>query len=114
MSLCLSLSCSHFWVIAMKLADDILPDELPTNNDSFVFFMDQPSIGTPYVAAEISADRYPTIFVLGDALSTLELNDNPIYLNGPLNQSTFYTVFVWGFSPVPEEVGVVVAALVDC
>ena len=101
---------SHLWVIAMKVAEDMqLPDNplsLFPNNDSFVFYSDG-NIGTqqPYVIAEMESSAYNNLstsgFVLGDPENTSSLNDNSLYLNGPLNQSTSYTVFVWGFSPTP-------------
>ena len=110
---------SHLWVIAMKVAEDMqLPDNplsLFPDNDSFVFYSDG-NIGTqqPYVTAEMEPSAYSSIasgFVLGDPESTSSLNDNSLYLNGPLNQSTSYTVFVWAFSPTPA-VSVAVAVVV--
>ena len=113
---------SHLWVIAMKVAEDMqLPDNplsLFPNNASFVFYS-KGNISTlqPYVTAEMEPSAYNNLsasgFVLGDPESTSSLNDNSLYLNGPLNQSTSYTVFVWGFSPTPAvSVAVAVAVAV--
>ena len=113
---------SHLWVIAMKVAEDMqLPDNplsLFPDNDSFVFYSDG-NIGTqqPYVTAEMEPSAYNKTaasgFVLGDPESTSSLNDNSLYFNGPLNQSTSYTVFVWAFSPTPAvSVAVVVVVVV--
>ena len=90
----------------MKLANSILPINPFMNNDTFVFYTSNINMNQPYVVAEISANNYERArdFLLGDAASLVDagLNDNPIYFNGPLNASTIYTVFVWGFSPVPQ------------
>lgn len=98
--------CSHFWVIAMKLGTAPLPAnplDLFRDNASFVLYSSDVVAMEPYVTAEISMSRYDATrtYLLGSLESNVGLNDNAKYLNGPLNQSTTYTVLVWGFSPVP-------------
>jgi hypothetical protein len=94
----------------MKVADDAqLPFPNLINNESFVFFTDgNIMLDQPYVTAEISASRYSAArnYILGDSSSSSPVNDAPIYVNGPLNESTTYTVFVWAF-PARPLVGVV-------
>ena len=71
-----------------------------TNNESFVFHSTPIQVGMPYVVAEISAQNYNDArsFILGTSNS---FNENSKYINGPLDASSFYTVFVWGFVPPP-------------
>ena len=94
----------------MKVAaDDQLTENPATrfpNNNSFVTYTSVIEPNQPYIVAEISSSRYEVArnFLLG-SLNTQMFNDQPgLYFNGPLNQSTSYTVFVWGFSPTPAAV----------
>lgn len=78
------------------------------NNDSFVTFSPGGvGLDQPYVTSEISASRYDSArnYVLGDN-SSLLFNDQPqLYVNGPLDESTTYTAFVWAFPQRPEVRG---------
>ncbi len=87
----------------MKLGTAPLPLDLFRDNASFVLYSSDVVAMEPYVTAEISMSRYDATrtYLLGSLESNVGLNDNAKYLNGPLNQSTTYTVLVWGFSPVP-------------
>ena len=130
--LSLSLSLSHFWVVAIKLSD-VDPsflqgspsNEFP-NSQAFLSYSEgaisaQPQsstdaathfsslspdlpINSPYIVTEVSAAGYDVVasgvFVLGDENGTRSSNDFPEqYRNGPLEEGTRYTVFVWGFLP---------------
>jgi len=101
-------ACSHFWVIAMKVADgDVLSgnplDRFP-DNSSFVRYSSTVQVSQPYIVAEVDSSNYAAArsFLLGSEAENI-LNDlRNVYVNGPLNASTTYTVFVWGFSPNPS------------
>ena len=59
---------------------------------------------TPYIVSEISASSYEavssSVFVLGDENGTRISNGFPEqYRNGPLQEGTQYSVFVWAFIP---------------
>ena len=98
---------SHYWVVALKASDSfdasVNPLALYPNNNSFVFYSNMPAVGQPYIVAEISAANYTSArrFLLGSREAN-KYNDIMAYDNGPLEQSTLYTVFVWGFSPIPQ------------
>jgi len=73
------------------------------NHNSFDSYNASIGINVPYIAAEISSVSYTamtTPFIVGGG--SLMLNDVNEYVNGPLEANTLYTVFVWGFSPVPQ------------
>ena len=103
--------CSHLWVIAMKLADNAATPSMSfTNNATFVFSSGDVRVNEPYVTLEIRASRYDAArdYVLGDNSSFSMFNDQPQrYINGPLEEGTTYTVFVWAFLQRPMVRGVV-------
>ncbi len=90
----------------MKLENNILPPNINNfvDNSSFSFYTANIGVQIPYVVAEINDSSYNKSkakdFTLGG--NTSDFNDIPKYVNGPLSQNTFYTVFVWGFVPVPS------------
>ena len=106
-------SFSHFWIIAMKVDDSYAASirgdstvRYPngseiSDNSSFVMYSDNIRDNTPYIVAEVSASNLirSTNFILGDESATQNLNDQPLYRNGPLTEGTQYTVFLWGFPP---------------
>ena len=102
--LCYFSTCSHFWVVVVRLDDRgtphsditqaaIIPVSPPT---------DPPETNAPYVVAEMSAETYQEnreLFVIGDEEKTQELNDFPeLYRNLPLLPGSTYTAFVRGFA----------------
>ena len=51
--------------------------------------------GQPYIAAEIDSAVLPETYILGDES---QVNDLPeLYRNGPLEEGTLYTAFIWVF-----------------
>ena len=63
---------------------------------------------TGYIVSEISATVYGNVssevFLLGDHDETMGSNDFPErYVNGPLEEGTRYSVFVWGFIPAIQN-----------
>ena len=63
---------------------------------------------TGYIVSEISATVYGNVasevFLLGDHEGTMGSNDFPEqYVNGPLEEETRYSVFVWGFIPAIQN-----------
>jgi len=79
------------------------PKQMFPSNSSFTFYTNPAPFNTPYVVAEISSANYQMArrFVVGSNESN-SFNDDSKYVNGPLTSDTRYTVFVWGFSPVPQ------------
>ena len=74
-----------------------------TDNSTFGSYSEVLPVNQPYIVAEISSGNYDKarMYVLGDNASNVH-NEIPKYVNGPLSSDTRYTVFVWGFSPVPQ------------
>jgi len=72
-------------------------EEYPTRS-SFKSY-DTANDDEPYIVAEISQQNYLQRFRLGDNSSTFNISDFPdIYINGPLTEGRFYSVFVRFFS----------------
>ncbi len=104
-----SLSCSHYWVVVIRLDDASTFDEsgdpssvYPDNNSFTNYSANIPPL-RPYIAAEIRSDNYAplTDFTLGDDTGTRGINDFPDrYRNGPLEQGSTYTAFVRAFSRI--------------
>ena len=92
----------------MKVNQDFNPatqnpkQQFPSNS-SFTFYVNSVRFNEPYIVAEISSGNYQMArrFVIGSNGSNM-FNDNSKYFNGPLTSNTRYTVFVWGFAPVPQ------------
>lgn len=80
-----------------------LDNEYPTRN-SFESYANAEN-DEPYICAEISEQNYQLIdtFALGDNSSTFNISDFPdLYINGPLMEGRFYSVFVRFFSNRPS------------
>ena len=98
---------SHVWVVAIRLSSQNSPilsvdtnEEYPTQ-DSFESYATAED-DEPYIVAEISQQNYPTTFALGDNSTTFTISDFPeLYINGPLIEGRFYSIFVRFFSSLP-------------
>ena len=97
---------SHFWVVALKVDGQFdtsrNPSDLYNGNNSFMFYSANLTVNQPYIVAEISSANYSAArdFILGSTAANIH-NDFPFFVNGPLQRDTRYTVFVWGFPPIP-------------
>ena len=77
---------------------------------------------TPYIVSEVSSSAYdavdPRVFYVGDENKTNVKNDFPkLYKNGPLQESTNYSVFLWAFVHFipPSSVSVCICVgMYDC
>ena len=105
------VECSHYQVIVLQLiqnetekAMDVppsLPDKPPcsySQNDLRKYNeAKQSATPVPYITAEFEYNLFPTsgYFTVG---SSDQPNDNPAYTNGPVNEGSFYTVFLRAFT----------------
>ena len=106
------VECSHYQLIVLQLIQteiektmDVpppLPDKPPSSysqNDLMRTYNEakQSATPVPYITAEFDYNLFPTsgYFTVG---SSDQPNDNPAYTNGPVNEGSFYSVFLRAFT----------------